>query len=105
MKRLHVHVSVEDIAQSVRFYSTPFAAEPAVTKPENAKWMLDGTARSEKKPPDMPDRRGLVCSSYMECGLPIQPRTRPTVRSRSRGVKHAAQEKPPAVAQQGARNS
>ena len=28
MKRLHVHVSVEDIAQSVRFYSTLFAAEP-----------------------------------------------------------------------------
>jgi catechol-2,3-dioxygenase len=41
MKRLHVHVSVEDIAQSVRFYSTLFAAEPAVTKPDYAKWMLD----------------------------------------------------------------
>ena len=41
MKRLHVHVSVEDIAQSVRFYSALFAAEPAVTKPDYAKWMLD----------------------------------------------------------------
>ncbi len=41
MKRLHVHVSVEDIAQSVRFYSTLFAAEPAVIKPDYAKWMLD----------------------------------------------------------------
>jgi catechol-2,3-dioxygenase len=41
MKRLHVHVSVEDITQSVRFYSTLFAAEPAVTKPDYAKWMLD----------------------------------------------------------------
>jgi hypothetical protein len=41
MKRPHVHVSVEDIAQSVRFYSTLFAAEPAVTKPDYAKWMLD----------------------------------------------------------------
>ncbi len=41
MKRLHVHVSVEDIAQSVRFYSTLFAAEPAVVKPDYAKWMLD----------------------------------------------------------------
>jgi catechol 2,3-dioxygenase-like lactoylglutathione lyase family enzyme len=41
MKRLHVHVSVEDIAQSVRFYSTLFAAEPTVTKPDYAKWMLD----------------------------------------------------------------
>lgn len=41
MKRLHVHVSVEDIAQSVRFYSTLFAAEPAVIKPDYAKWMLE----------------------------------------------------------------
>jgi catechol 2,3-dioxygenase-like lactoylglutathione lyase family enzyme len=41
MKRLHVHVSVNDLAQSVRFYSTLFAAEPAVTKADYAKWMLD----------------------------------------------------------------
>lgn len=41
MKRLHVHVSVEDIARSVRFYSTLFAAEPAVVKPDYAKWMLE----------------------------------------------------------------
>ena len=41
MKRLHVHVSVDDLPQSVRFYSTLFAAEPAVTKADYAKWMLD----------------------------------------------------------------
>ena len=41
MKRLHIHVSVDDLAQSVRFYSTLFAAEPAVTKGDYAKWMLD----------------------------------------------------------------
>jgi hypothetical protein len=41
MKRLHVHVSVADIAQSTRFYSMVFAAEPAVIKPDYAKWMLD----------------------------------------------------------------
>ena len=41
MKRLHVHVSVEDIAKSIRFYSTLFAADPAVVKPDYAKWMLD----------------------------------------------------------------
>jgi catechol 2,3-dioxygenase-like lactoylglutathione lyase family enzyme len=41
MKRLHVHVSVDDLAQSVRFYSTLFAAEPVVSKPDYAKWMLD----------------------------------------------------------------
>lgn len=41
MKRLHVHVGVEDLERSVRFYSTLFAAEPAVLKPDYAKWMLD----------------------------------------------------------------
>ena len=41
MKRLHVAVAVEDIEQSVRFYSTLFAAEPTVRKPDYAKWMLD----------------------------------------------------------------
>jgi catechol 2,3-dioxygenase-like lactoylglutathione lyase family enzyme len=41
MKRLHVHVSVEDLAQSVRFYSTLFATEPSVIKDDYAKWMLD----------------------------------------------------------------
>ena len=41
MKRLHVHVAVNDIAQSIGFYSALFAAEPAVIKPDYAKWMLD----------------------------------------------------------------
>jgi hypothetical protein len=41
MKRLHVHVAVEDLARSVRFYSTLFASEPAVIKADYAKWMLD----------------------------------------------------------------
>lgn len=41
MKRLHVHVGVADLDQSIRFYSTLFAAEPTVTKPDYAKWMLE----------------------------------------------------------------
>lgn len=41
MKRLHVHVSVDDLPQSIRFYSTLFAAKPSVIKPDYAKWMLD----------------------------------------------------------------
>lgn len=41
MKRLHVHIAVEDLQRSVDFYSTLFAAEPAVRKDDYAKWMLD----------------------------------------------------------------
>src|SRR5260370_1207926 len=41
MKRLHVHVSVDDLAQWTRFYSTLFAAEPTVVKDDYVKWMLD----------------------------------------------------------------
>jgi catechol 2,3-dioxygenase-like lactoylglutathione lyase family enzyme len=41
MKRLHVHVSVEDLSKSIRFYSALFAAEPTVSKPDYAKWMLE----------------------------------------------------------------
>jgi predicted enzyme related to lactoylglutathione lyase len=41
MKRLHVHVAVEDLTRSISFYSALFAAEPTMTKPDYAKWMLD----------------------------------------------------------------
>jgi hypothetical protein len=41
MKRFHVHVAVDDLLQSVRFYSTLFASEPTMLKPDYAKWMLD----------------------------------------------------------------
>ena len=41
MKRLHVHVAVNDLSQSIGFYSALFAAQPAVIKMDYAKWMLD----------------------------------------------------------------
>ena len=41
MKRFHVHVSVDDLDASIKFYSTVFSAPPAVLKPDYAKWMLD----------------------------------------------------------------
>jgi catechol 2,3-dioxygenase-like lactoylglutathione lyase family enzyme len=41
MKRLHVHVGVDNLDQSIRFYSTLFGADPTVTKPDYAKWMLE----------------------------------------------------------------
>ena len=41
MKRLHVHVAVEDLQKAVDFYSTLFDAQPSVQKNDYAKWMLD----------------------------------------------------------------
>jgi catechol 2,3-dioxygenase-like lactoylglutathione lyase family enzyme len=41
MKRLHVHMAVEDLPKSVAFYSTLFGAQPTVVKDDYAKWMLD----------------------------------------------------------------
>jgi predicted enzyme related to lactoylglutathione lyase len=41
MKRMHVHVSVEDIPNAIRFYSALFESRPTVAKPDYAKWMLD----------------------------------------------------------------
>lgn len=41
MKRLHVHVGVEDLDRSIGFYSTLFGAPPSVAKDDYAKWMLD----------------------------------------------------------------
>ena len=41
MKRLHVHVSVEDLSRSIGFYSALFASEPSVVKSDYAKWMLE----------------------------------------------------------------
>jgi catechol 2,3-dioxygenase-like lactoylglutathione lyase family enzyme len=41
MKRLHIHVGVQDLDRSVAFYSTLFGAAPTVAKADYAKWMLD----------------------------------------------------------------
>ena len=41
MKRLHIHVSVNDLEESTRFYAALFAAEPTVKKTDYAKWMLE----------------------------------------------------------------
>ena len=41
MKRLHVHVAVDNLERSIGFYSTLFAAKPSVTRDDYAKWMLD----------------------------------------------------------------
>lgn len=41
MKRMHIHVAVDDLAKNVAFYSQLFGAPPVVEKPDYAKWMLD----------------------------------------------------------------
>lgn len=41
MKRMHLHVAVDNIKQSVQFYSALFGASPIVEKPDYAKWMLE----------------------------------------------------------------
>ena len=41
MKRFHVHLHVDNLANSIAFYSRLFAAEPARVEADYAKWMLD----------------------------------------------------------------
>jgi catechol-2,3-dioxygenase len=41
MKRLHVHVSVANLPDSILFYQKLFGASPTVTKNDYAKWMLE----------------------------------------------------------------
>ena len=41
MKRLHLHMSVPDLGQSIAFYEALFGAGPSVVKDDYAKWMLD----------------------------------------------------------------
>ena len=41
MKRLHVHIHVDDVEESTRFYTTLFGVPPAVREHDYAKWMLE----------------------------------------------------------------
>jgi len=41
MKRFHVHLNVDDLNRSIGFYSQLFAAQPARTESDYAKWMLE----------------------------------------------------------------
>lgn len=41
MKRLHMHIAVDDLKRSIGFYSTLFGARPSVIKDDYAKWMLE----------------------------------------------------------------
>jgi len=41
VKRLHVHVAVESLEESIEFYSVLFGGQPTIQKADYAKWMLD----------------------------------------------------------------
>lgn len=41
MKRLHVHVRVKNLEETIEFYRALFGTAPAVLKPDYAKWMLE----------------------------------------------------------------
>ena len=41
MKRLHIHIGVKNLDESIRFYSALFGENPSKQKDDYAKWMLD----------------------------------------------------------------
>lgn len=41
MKRLHIHVAVDDLDKSIQFYSAMFGTSPSKQKSDYAKWMLE----------------------------------------------------------------
>jgi predicted enzyme related to lactoylglutathione lyase len=72
MKRMHVHVAVEDIPNAIEFYSALFATQPAVVKADYAKWMLDDprvnfAISSRGKQPGL-DHLGIQVESKDELG-------------------------------------
>jgi len=72
MKRLHLHVSVPDLSQSIQFYETLFGAPPSVVKDDYAKWMLDDPrvnfAISARDRPAGVDHVGIQVDSAAELG-------------------------------------
>ncbi len=41
MKRLHIHVAVDNLEKSVQFYSSLFGVKPTKLKADYAKWMVE----------------------------------------------------------------
>ena len=55
-KRLHIHMSVNNIKESIKFYSVQFQTEPTKVKEDYAQWLVDDlslnfaiSTRGEKK--------------------------------------------------------
>ncbi len=92
MKRFHVHVSVANLADSIRFYSALFAAEPTVVKEDYAKWMLEDPrvnfAISQRGAAPGLDHLGVQTEDDAELAEMRAPRPRGAARRRAnrRGV-------------------
>ena len=41
MKRLHIHIGVEQLETAIKFYSNLLGTHPVKRKPDYAKWMVD----------------------------------------------------------------
>ena len=41
MKRMHIHIAVNELSDSINFYSTLFGEPPTVEREDYAKWKLD----------------------------------------------------------------
>lgn len=71
MKRLHLHVSVPDLVQSIQFYETLFGVPATVVRDDYAKWMLDeprvNFAISTHRAPGL-DHVGIQVDSAEELG-------------------------------------
>ena len=98
MKRMHVHVGVEDLDRSIGFYSALFATQPAVVKSDYAKWMLDDprvnfAISTRGKQPGM-DHLGIQVESKAELSEVYGRFDRPAERSSSRGRPPAAMPSP-----------
>jgi catechol 2,3-dioxygenase-like lactoylglutathione lyase family enzyme len=63
MKRFHIHVSVDDLARNIRFYSTLFGTQPSRVEPDYAKWMLD-----DPRVNFAISFRSILPTSYSVCG-------------------------------------
>jgi len=72
VKRMHLHVSVPDLVQSIRFYETLFGAPPSVVQLDYAKWMLDDPrvnfAISQRGRSDGVDHVGIQVETPAELG-------------------------------------
>ena len=73
MKRMHIHISVDDLASSERFYSAMFGQGPTVSKGDYAKWELENPSinlaisEREGKVPGI-DHVGIQVDSDAELG-------------------------------------